>query len=188
MNPECIRWKLQKVPIELQWLLETVMKIIYLSIIIKPNENSLLFYQQQTSLCLKCFVFRHSIISKIILRCHFLLLLLNNPNQWTPQILKFWKKYLPRTDVVEVGQIPDSNLMTVAGGEEQFVVWAKCQGRVSFWVAVDGRPYRRVRWIDDSDRFIAGAGDEWDVWWDGERPTCVELFKWRHAPVILLQG
>ena len=189
MNPECIRWKLQKVPIELQWLLETVMKIIYL-FQLSSNQMKIhfWFYPQQTILYLKCFVFRHSIISKIILRCHFLLLLLNNPNQWTPQNLKFWKKYLPRTDVVEVGQIPDSNLMTVAGGEEQFVVWAKRQGRVSFWVAVDGRPYRRVRWIDDSDRFIAGAGDEWAVWWDGERPTCVELFKWRHAPIILLQG
>lgn len=89
-------------------------------------------YPQRTSLCLKCFVFRHSIISKIILRCQFFTTSTKQSNSMNHTKFEILKKYLPRTDVVEGGQIPDSNLMTVAGGEEQFVVWAKRQGRVSF--------------------------------------------------------
>lgn len=105
---------------------------ISFSIIIKPNENSLLVLSTTNKPLSQMFCFPSFYYIENHTKMSFFTTSTKQSNSMNLAKFEILKKYLPRTDVVEVGQIPDSNLMTVAGGEEQFVVWAKCQGRVSF--------------------------------------------------------
>jgi hypothetical protein len=114
----------------------------------------------------------------------FFLFYLLAANQREP---KFRSIYLPRAHALEGGQVPDPNLETFAGGEEQLVVRAKRQGRRGVRVCVNRGPYRGVGRIDDSNRLVARARDERAVRCHRKGPARVELLQRRHAAVVFLQ-
>lgn len=50
-------------------------------------------------------------------------------------------RYLPGADALKRGQVPDSDLAGVAGGEEEAVVGAESQGGEGFRVGIEGGAY-----------------------------------------------
>lgn len=97
-------------------------------------------------------------------------------------------RYLPGADALKRGQVPDSDLAGVAGGEEEAVVGAESQGGEGFRVGIEGGAYGGSGWIDDLDGLAAGAGDEGGVRWDDEGAAGVELLQSGDAAVVGLQS
>lgn len=106
--------------------------------------------------------------------------------------LKTWfisrSLYLPRTDALEGGEVPDADEAAVGGGEEEAVAGAEGEGGDGLGVAGEGGAYGGIGRSHELHLVTARAGDEGAVGGDGEGAAAVELLQRGHAPVVPLHG